>query len=158
VELLTQNLVEEGLNDLILIQECESFSGNDLQAACIDGFALMPACVYNGVCSLVSNHLLTHMTSIDTHDTWQMLVFEFNGNVVVFLNVHLPDKSKCQRQGIEIKSILSNIEAVLDAQWVTKSWTQLVFAGDFNISFPSAKDVLGPSCTGLVWCDRCSDI
>jgi len=59
----------------------------------------------------------------------------------------------------EIGSEHQRLLTALDARWQAKPWTQLVFACDFNTSFPeNANKALEPSCTGTSWCDRCTVI
>jgi ribonuclease HI len=68
----------------------------------------------------------------------------------LFLNLHLPDSSKCIRIGTTLHAVLDEISLILEARWLTVPWHALILGGDLNVEMPRAGGmgsfVTGTSC------------
>ena len=71
----------------------------------------------------------------------------------MLVSVHLPDRTKCTREGICLENVMKCLADALDVQWLCCAWNVLVVGGDFNIQLPP-NGSLGPGVSGSEWGER----
>ena len=71
----------------------------------------------------------------------------------MLVSVHLPNRTKCTREGICLENVMKCLADALDVQWLCCAWNVLVVGGDFNIQLPP-NGSLGPGVSGSEWGER----
>ena len=147
-----QTFAIEGRREIVLLQESGGL-GTSWPIENSD-YELLGPISDNSPCILLSSRFFKRVSWHNLHEYWSAVQLTLDDECVVMLvSLHLPDRTKCTRDGICLKNIMKCFTDALDAQWLICSWNVLVMGGDFNTQLPP-NGMLGPGVSGTEWGDR----
>ena len=141
-----QTFAIEGRREIVLLQESGGL-GTSWPIENSD-YELLGPTSDNSPCILLSSRFFKRVSWHNLHEYWSAVQLTLDDECVVMLvSLHLPDRTKCTRDGICLKNIMKCFTDALDAQWLSCSWNVLVMGGDFNTQLPPTG-MLGPGVVG----------